>query len=94
MRVQFCYEVVPVWWGELCRLGCRCADRPRDLAGDDEEDVSPKDVSPYERVARGVSSLCRDNAERLRFDDFVKYRYHVTTELDYGLPFARHVGCF
>jgi hypothetical protein len=35
-----------------------------------------------------------DNAERLRFEDFVEYRHHVTAKLDYGLPFARHVGCF
>ena len=33
------------------------------------------------------------NAERLRLDDFVKYRYHIPAKLDYGLPFARNVGC-
>jgi hypothetical protein len=32
--------------------------------------------------------------EALGFDNFVKYRHYVTAKLDYGLPFARHVGCF
>jgi len=34
-----------------------------------------------------------DNAERLRFYDFVKYRHDVTAKLDYSLAFARNVGC-
>ena len=47
-----------------------------------------------EGKACGVNPRCRaDNAERLRFNDFVKYRDHVTAKLDYRLPFARNVGC-
>jgi hypothetical protein len=30
---------------------------------------------------------------RLRFKNLVKYRHDEPAKLDYGLPFARNVGC-